>query len=79
MSMLAPLVMGALGRQRRQQGLDVSGLTGLLGNERREIERRQPAAGGILSSLLDTDSDGDVDMGDLAKHGAGLLGKFLKG
>ena len=77
MAMLAPIVMGALGKQRKQQGINASGLTQLLGNERQEIERAQPAAGGILGSLLDTDGDGDVDAGDLVKHGAGILGKFL--
>ena len=77
LSTLAPIVMGVLGKQQRQQGLNASSLAGLLGQERDSIERQQPAAKGILSSLLDTDRDGDVDMGDLAKHGARLLGKFL--
>jgi hypothetical protein len=77
LAVLAPVVLGAIGRRQRQQGLDPSGLAGLLGNERAAIEREQPAAAGILGSLLDADGDGDVDLSDLAKRGAGLLGKFL--
>ena len=77
LSTLAPIVMGALGKQQRGQGMNASALAGLLGQERESIERQQPAAKGILGSLLDTDGDGDVDMRDLAKHGSGLLGKFF--
>ncbi|MDH3628712.1 MAG: DUF937 domain-containing protein [Acidobacteriota bacterium] len=75
---LAPIVMGALGKQKRERGMDSSGLAALLGDERRSLEKKQPAAMGALSGLLDSDGDGDVDLKDLAKHGAGLLGKFLK-
>jgi len=32
---------------------------------------------GILGKLLDSDGDGDVDLSDVAKRGAGLLGKFF--
>lgn len=34
-------------------------------------------ATGLVGRLLDSDGDGDVDAGDLARKGAGLLGKFL--
>lgn len=77
MATLAPILMGALGKQQRQQGLDASALAGFLGGEQKEIERKQPGTGGILSALLDSDGDGDVDIADLAKHGKGLLGRFL--
>jgi len=76
---LAPLVMGALGKQQRQRGLNASSLAQFLGGEQREIESKQPGVGGILSALLDKDGDGDVDAADLAKHGKGLLGRFLGG
>jgi hypothetical protein len=76
---VAPMVLGALGRQQRQANLDAGGLAGLLGQERQQIEREQPQAMGLLGTMLDTDGDGDVDLGDLAKHGKGLLGKFLGG
>ena len=75
LQMLAPLVMGALGRERRSRGLDTSGLGDLLAGERRQVERNQPNLG-MLGSVLDADNDGNV-LDDVAKAGAGLLGKFL--
>jgi hypothetical protein len=77
MQMLAPIVMGALGKAQREKQMNAGALAGFLGDESREIERTQPQAAGLLGQLLDTDGDGDVDLGDLAKHGTGLLGKFL--
>ncbi len=76
---LAPIVMGALGQQQRRRGLDAASLGQFLGTEQQRIERDQPGAGGILGALLDSDGDGDVDLGDLAKRGKGLLGRFLGG
>jgi hypothetical protein len=75
---LAPMVMGALGKQQRQANLDAGGIADLLGQERSRLERKEPAAGGLLGALLDSDADGDVDMSDIAQHGIGLLGKLLK-
>jgi hypothetical protein len=77
LAMLAPIVMGALGQEKRQRGMNAGALTQLLGQERQQIERSQPAAGGILGSMLDSDGDGDVDASDLLKHGSGLLGKLF--
>jgi hypothetical protein len=69
---LAPVVMGALGRQKRDNRLNSGGLSELLGSERREMERASPAAG-MLGKLLDQDGDGSV-ADDIAKLGTGLLG-----
>lgn len=74
--MLAPLVMGALGKAKRERGLDTGGLADLLGGERRELERRKPELG-MLGGLLDQDGDGQV-IDDVAKAGAGILGRFLR-
>ena len=77
---LAPVVMAALGREQRKQGLDAAGLAGLLGGERRNIETATAAAGqgGLLGALLDTDGDGDFDIADAATQGARLLGNLFK-
>jgi hypothetical protein len=72
---LAPIVLGALGRQKRQQNLDVGGLTNLLGTERRHIEASGPDLG-MLGQLLDQDGDGSV-ADDVAKIGGGLLGRLF--
>jgi hypothetical protein len=77
-SMLAPLVLGMLGRTKRQQGLDPGGLADLLGGERRAVQQRAPQAADLLGGLLDGDGDGNV-MDDIAKIGGGLLGGLLGG
>jgi hypothetical protein len=79
LTMLAPVVLGALGKQRRQGDLDAGSLASLLGQERQSMERVQPEATGILGQLLDADGDGDVDLGDVAKRGVGMLGKLFGG
>lgn len=75
--MLAPLVMGALGKAQRQGGLDAGGLASMLEGERQAADRSLGQLGG-LGALLDSDADGDVDAGDVAKVGMGLLGKLLR-
>ena len=78
LSMLAPLVMGMLGREQRSQGLDISGLTGFLGAENEAVGRAAPDAMGFVGQLLDTDGDGDIT-DDLGKLGGGLLGSLFGG
>ena len=74
LAMAAPLVLGALGKQQQQRGMDADGLSALLGGERQTLEQKAPAEMGLLGSLLDSDGDGDVDMQDIAKKGLGMLG-----
>jgi len=69
LAMLAPLVMGSLGKTQRQSGLDAAGLTSLLGGQR---EKANAGLGG-LAGLLDMDGDGDIS-DDVVKLGSKLLG-----
>jgi hypothetical protein len=78
LAMVAPLVMGFLGREKRSQGFDAGQLASMLGGERDEMARRQPKAMGALAGLLDSDGDGSI-MDDVADLGGSLLGGFLKG
>ena len=78
LSMLAPIVMGALGRAQRSRGLDAGGIGSMLGQERRRIERREPGLSGVLGNLLDADGDGSV-VDDITKIGGSLLGGLLGG
>ncbi len=75
--MLAPMVLGAVGKEKRENKLDASGLAGLLGQERAEAERKSPQSAGLMGALLDTDGDGDVDVSDMLKHGGGILSKWF--
>lgn len=72
---LAPLVMGALGREKRRGQLDIAGLTSMLAGERERAETASSSLGG-LAMILDADSDGDIS-DDVTKMGAGLLGKLF--
>ena len=75
LTMLAPLVMGALGKKQRQGGLNPSDLGGLLRQEQRSAARQAPDLG-MLGNLLDADGDGDIK-DDVAKIGGSLLKSFL--
>jgi hypothetical protein len=79
LTMVAPLVMGALGRTKREKGMDPGTLGNFLGQERQAIEQKAPQEMGLLGALLDADGDGDVDLSDIAKRGGGLLGKLFGG
>lgn len=78
LAMLAPLVMGALGKAKKSRGLDTSGLGALLGQEKSDAEKKAPDMMGMLGGLLDSDGDGNV-MDDVAKMGSGLLGGLFGG
>lgn len=74
---LAPIVMGALGKAKKEQNLDASGLANMLSQERRTVEQKLPSqqVGGLLG-MLDSDGDGNI-VDDLAKIGGGALGSIL--
>ena len=75
LQMLAPIVMGYLGQQKQQQGLDVAGLVGMLLGGAGQQQATPQASGlmGMVGQLLDQNHDGSpVD--DII----GLAGRFLK-
>ena len=74
--MLAPLVMGALGRAKKENNLDAGGLASMLNQERARVEHDTPGMkdGGLLG-MLDMDNDGDIT-DDVAQLG-GMLGSFF--
>jgi hypothetical protein len=77
MAMLAPMIMGALGKVKRQQGLDAGGLARVLEHDRQTIEQRVPEAN-TISKFLDSNQDGKIDMkDDIAKVGMALGGAML--
>ncbi len=72
LEMLAPLVMGALGKKSAQEGLDAGGLSQFLQGEAKAVQQPQPDLMGSLLGMLDQNKDGNVvdDVGS-------LLGKLL--
>jgi hypothetical protein len=77
LQILAPIVMGALGRRQREQQLDSDGLSDLLRGERQQVQQAAPGLGGLLTSILDGNHDGSV-LDDAARLGGDLLGGFFK-
>lgn len=73
MTTLAPIVMGALGRMQRTQGLDANGLTGLLQGEHAAAAQAQPNLMGLANQLLDRNHDGSA-LDDIMKGLGGMLG-----
>jgi hypothetical protein len=72
MSMLAPVVMGMLGKQTKSQGLDVGGLANLLqGTVTNQKQSGNPLVD-MATRFLDKDGDGSA-MDDIA----GMVGKGL--
>ncbi len=77
MMMVAPLVLGALGRATRQNGYDPAELSSALRHEQARAHDVAPSATDILSRILDSDGDGSA-ADDLMKIGTGLLGSLLR-
>ena len=71
MAAVAPLIMGFLGRQQREAGLDSGGLGRALAEERERAIADEPQLGG-LAAILDADDDGSV-VDDLMKLGGKLF------
>lgn len=90
LAMLAPVVMGVLGRAKRERGLQGPQLTDLLRRESEDVERQVGTAAattgetaarrrtGGLAAIFDADGDGDV-RDEVAKIGTALAGAFLLG
>jgi hypothetical protein len=72
MEIVAPLVMGAVGRTQQQNGFDASGLAQYLGQQEQQ-QAAAPGMMGMLSSMLDSNQDGSMT-DDLAR----IAGNFFK-
>ena len=70
--MLAPLVMGVLGRMKRQQNVGAEQLPEVLGQANLDMARQSPAVGD-LSRILDSNHDGQI-ADDVARIGSSVLG-----
>lgn len=74
LQMLAPLVLGALGKKQQEDNLSSQQVANVIREERQEAESSLSG----LSRLLDMDQDGDIS-DDVINLGAKLLGSFLRG
>jgi hypothetical protein len=72
LTMLAPIVMGALGQAKRSNGLDAGSLASMLGQEHQTLSASAPSGLGSLLQMLDANHDGSV-----ADDVMGMASKFL--
>ncbi|HEY9448828.1 MAG TPA: DUF937 domain-containing protein [Gemmatimonadaceae bacterium] len=72
LQMLAPLVLGALGKAKRQDGLDAAGVASMLGAEAEQAGSRIPGGLGSILQMLDTNKSGSV-----MDEAAGMVGKIF--
>ncbi|MDM1074060.1 DUF937 domain-containing protein [Empedobacter brevis] len=77
LALVAPIVMGYLGKQKQSESLDSTGIAGLLGGLVGGSSAQANQGGinlGGFEKLLDQDGDGQLGLGDAM----GLLGGFFK-
>lgn len=71
---LAPMVLGLLGKKKKEENLNEGGLSDLLTNSVRTRETNENQS--VLSRILDRDNDGSA-MDEIASMGMKALGSFL--
>lgn len=77
MSMLAPMVMGMLGKAKKEQGLDAGGISDLLTGFAKKEQSQNPAMS-VITGFLDADGDGSIIDDVAGMLGKGLLGGLFK-
>jgi len=77
MQLIAPVIMGVVGQQRKSSGLDLGGLAKVLMGgvqQQRQQSSQGSSAGSVFEKLLDMDGDGSM-MDDLLNIGMKILKK----
>jgi len=77
MAMLAPIVMGMLGKQKKQNGMDAGGIANILAGALGQQQQRGGMASSLIKGILDRDGDGSA-MDDVAQIGMSIFSKFFK-
>ena len=72
LEMVAPLVMGAVGREQQQNGLDAKGLSEFLAQQQNSEAQSNPDLMGTLNAMLDSNRDGSVT-DDLSRIAGGFF------
>jgi hypothetical protein len=73
---LAPMIMGALGKQMKSQNITANGLGILLSGATSDLSTGNFSAKDLMTKVLDQDGDGDI-ADDLVDMGSKFLRKFL--
>lgn len=78
LAILAPIVMGYLGKQKNANNLDANGLTSLLGGMLSGVSQTNQKEMSMIEKLLDQNGDGSI-MDDAMNIGSKLLGGLFGG
>src|SRR5690606_36502331 len=73
----APFILGALGKAKKDNGLDSNGLGSLLGGVMNSMTSNNSMQSNLLNSILDQDGDGNI-VDDVAGIGKKLFGGLFK-
>jgi hypothetical protein len=73
LEMVAPMVMGAVGREQQQNGLDANGLSQFLAQQNAQAQTAEPGFMSSITSMLDSNHDGSV-----SDELSSIAGKFFK-
>jgi uncharacterized protein DUF937 len=76
MSMLAPMVMGTLGKAKKEQGMGLDDLTSFISGSVQNHQAKGGEEMGMIGKFLDQDGDGSY-MDDVAGMGMKMLGKWF--
>ena len=77
LAIVAPIVMGYLGKEKKEQGLDASGLSSLLGGLVGGAAKTNQREMSTIEKLLDQNGDGNA-MDDVMNIGSKLLGGLFR-
>ncbi len=77
MSMLAPMVLGTLGKAKKEQGMGLQDLTSFITGSVNDHQKKGGDEMGIIGKFLDQDGDGSI-VDDVAGMGMKILGNFFK-
>lgn len=76
MSMLAPMIMGTLGKAKKENGMGVEDLTSFISGSVQNQAKQGGQEMGMIGKFLDQDGDGSY-MDDVAGMGMKMLGKWF--
>lgn len=60
LEILAPIVLGALGKEQQDKGLDAGSLSGVLQKERQQTNDSQSPIAALITDIIDSNDDGNI-------------------
>ena len=77
LEMLAPIVLGAVGKMKKARQFDASMLSEVLANEEKEIEKQLPGVISVVGEFLDQNGDDESELTRLISRGRNNLRNLI--